>query len=174
MSTLKSNKVILFFTLFFFYCLVFTSCEKKNKEEKTFISPPKIDAQVLTEIAEANLKVVAITQKAQENQMEDSTRKAFQKVENQHLQIKKEIHKIAENNFIIIPNILYDTNLIKKFISEANTFLYLKKTEKILLDELSYYQSISKSSKNNDLKTLVTNNILAIQKNIVSIQQEQK
>ncbi len=162
-----------------------TSCEKKIKEDEeeeehtisnssSTTTNSKIDAQILIEIAESNLKVVAISQKAQEGKMENNTRTAFKKVESDHIELKNEIKKIAKNNFIIIPNTLFDTNLLKSFISEANTYLYLKKTEKLLLAELDHYQTIAKTSLNNDLKTLATDNISNIQKNIASIQYEQK
>lgn len=173
MNTIKSNKAILLFILFSISCLTMASCEKKIKEEKS-IANTKIDAQVLIEIAESNLKVVAITQKAQEREMENSSRTVFQKTENDHVELKNKIKKIAKDNYIIIPNTLYDTTPLKSFISEANTYLYLKKTADLLLAELEYYKNIATTTQNNALKALATESITNIQKNISIIQKEIK
>jgi hypothetical protein len=173
MNTIKSNKAILFFILFSISCLIVTSCEKKIKEEKRIINT-KIDAQVLIEIAESNLKVVAITQKAQERKMENSSKTVFQKIESDHIELKNKIKKIAKDNFIIIPSTLYDTMPLKNFISEANTFLYLKRTTDLLLVELNYYKTIAATTQNNALKLLATESITGIQKNITIIEKEQK
>ena len=173
MSTIKRYKTILFFLLFSICCILITSCEKKNKEEKSIVNT-KIDAQVLIEIAESNLKVVAVTQKAMESEMENSTRIVFQKIENDHIELKNKIKKIAKDNFIIIPNTLYDTKPLKVFISEANTYLYLKKTTDLLLAELEYYKKIVISTQNAALKALATESITSIKKNITIIQKETK
>ncbi|MBA0883178.1 hypothetical protein [Flavobacterium undicola] len=173
MSTIKSNKAILFFILFSISCLTVTSCEKKIKTEKS-ITNTKIDAQVLIEIAESNLKVVAITQKAREREMENSSSTVFQKIENDHIELKNKIKKIAKDNFIIIPNTLYDTKPLKIFISEANTYLYLKKTTDLLLAELEYYKNIVTTNQNIALKVLATESITNIQNNISVIQTELK
>lgn len=173
MNTIKSNKAILFFILFSISCLIAASCEKKIKEEKS-ITNTKIDAQVLIEIAESNLKVVAITQKAQEREMKNSSRTVFQKIESDHIELKNKIKKIAKENFIIIPNTLYDTKPLKNFINEANTYLYLKRTTDLLLVELKYYETIATTTHNNDLKAIATESITNIKKNITIIQKEQK
>jgi len=172
MSTVKSNRTILFFMLFSISCLIVTSCEKKNKEENSIVNT-KIEAQVLIEIAESNLKVVAITQKAQERKMANSCRTVFQKIESDHIIIKNKIKKIAKDNFIIIPNTLYDTKPLKSFISEANTYLYLKKTNDLLLGELEYYKKINKTTQNKALKTVAAESITNIQNNIAILQKEQ-
>lgn len=171
MSTIKSNKTTLLFILFSIFLLMAISCEKKIKPEKS-IPNTKIEAQVLIEIAESNLKVTAITQKAQENKMSSTTRAVFEQVEKDHIQIKNNIKKIAKNNFIIIPNTLYDTNALKSFISEANIYMYLKKTEDLLLAELEQYKTIAATNK--DLKKIATASIFNIQKNISIIQKEVK
>ncbi|RVT72245.1 hypothetical protein EOD40_15710 [Flavobacterium sufflavum] len=173
MSTIKRYKTILFFILFSISCLILTSCEKKNKDKKSIINT-KVDAQVLIEIAESNLKVVAITQKAREREMENSTRTVFQKIESDHIELKNKIKKIAKDNFIIIPSTLYDTKPLKLFISEANTYLYLKKTTDLLLAELEYYKNIAITTQNIALKVLATESITNIQNNISVIQKELK
>ncbi len=173
MSTLKSNKIILFFMLFSISCLIVTSCEKKNKVEKSATNT-KIEAQVLIEIAESNLKIVAITQKAQEREAENSSDIVFKQVENDHLLLKNKIKKIAKDNFIIIPNTLYDTTPLKSFISEANTYLYLKKTADLLLSELEQYKTIATTTQNKALKTVAAESITSIQNNIALVQKEQK
>lgn len=172
MNTIKSNKAILFFILFSISCLIVTSCEKKIKEEKN-VTNTKIDAQILIEIAESNLKVVAMTQKAQEEKMKNSTRTVLQQIENDHTALKNKIKKIAKDNFIIIPNTLYDTKPLKIFISEANAYLYLKKTNNLLLSELELYKKIAATTPNNALKTLASESIANIKNNITSIQKEQ-
>lgn len=173
MSTLKSNKTILFFILFSISCLIVTSCEKKNKVEKS-VTNTKIEAQVLIEIAESNLKIVAITQKAQERETENSSNTIFKQVENDHILLKNKIKKIAKDNFIIIPNTLYDTKPLKDFISEANTYLYLKKTADLLLAELEQYQKIASTTQNKALKTIASESIVSIKNNIAIVQKEQK
>jgi len=173
MNTIKSNKAILFFILFSISCLIVTSCEKKTKEEKS-ITNTKIDAQVLIEIAESNLKVVAITQKAQEREMGNSSRTVFQKVESDHIELKNKIKKIAKDNFIIIPGTLYDTTPLKSFISEANTYMYLKKTADLLLAELEYYKNIATTTQNDPLKIVAVESITNIKKNIATIEKELK
>ncbi|GEC73073.1 hypothetical protein FFL01_26120 [Flavobacterium flevense] len=149
------------------------SCEKKNKTEKD-IPEMRIIPQTLIEIAESNLKVVAITQKAQESTMENSTQLLFKKIEFEHLELKKEIRKIAKDNFIIIPNTLYDTNTLKSFISEANIKLYLNRTSILLRVELDQYKRISKTTPNDQLKNLADKTIVKLEKNINILQKEAK
>lgn len=173
MNSIKGNKTILFFILIFTSCLIVTSCEKKIKEQKS-ITNTKIEAQVLIELAESNLKVVAVTQKAQERKMESNSRTVFEKIESDHIKLKNKIKKIAKDNFIIIPNTLYDTKPLKDFISETNTLMYLKRTAELLITELNYYKTIATTTKNNDLKTLATEGITNIQKNIYIIKKELK
>lgn len=177
MNTIKNTKHCTFFILFSIYCMIATSCEKKTKEnkenkKKEITTHFKVSELVLTQIAESNLKIVAIAQKAQEGKLQNSTRTVLEEVENDHIQLKNKIREIAKDNFIIIPNTLYDTTILKSFISEANASMYLKKIEKSLLIELKLYNTIATTAKNNDLKELAKKAISVIQKNITSIQKE--
>ncbi|MFA9190243.1 hypothetical protein AAGV28_02565 [Flavobacterium sp. FZUC8N2.13] len=166
--------------------MMLTYCNKKTKEieqiqeietiddgEKTVVNT-KISEPVLTQITESNLKIVAIAQKAQEATMSNRTRTILVEIEKKHLQLKNKIRKIAKDNFIIIPNTLYDTRLIKNFIAEINTTSYLKKLENSLLMELDLYNEINLNSQNNDLKKLTEEAIPVIKKNIAIVKTEQK
>lgn len=166
--------------------MMLTYCNKKTKEieqiqeietiddgEKTVVNT-KISEPVLTQITESNLKIVAIAQKAQEATMSNRTRTILVEIEKKHLQLKNKIRKIAKDNFIIIPNTLYDTRLIKNFIAEINTKSYLKKLENSLLMELDLYNEINLNSQNNDLKKLTEEAIPVIKKNIAIVKTEQK
>ena len=173
MKFLKRKKPVLLLIVFAICYMMLASCEKKNKTEKD-IPEMRIIPQTLIEIAESNLKVVAITQKAQESTMENSTQLLFKKIEFEHLELKKEIRKIAKDNFIIIPNTLYDTNTLKSFISEANIKLYLNRTNILLRVELDQYKRISKTTPNDQLKNLADKTILKLEKNINILQKEAK
>jgi len=156
-----------------------TSCEKKNKENKEAkIETPKTNTKVsefvLTEIAESNLKIVAISQKARERKIPSSTQNVLLQIEENHTQFKNTIRKIAKDNYIIIPNTLYDTTTLKSFISEVSTSMYLKKLHNSLLAELELYKKTATTSLNNDLLDLTKVAIPIIQQNIASIQEEQK
>jgi len=168
MKFLKRKKPVLLivFTICF---MMLVSCEKKNKTEKD-IPEMRIIPQTLIEIAESNLKVVAITQKAQESKLENSTQLLFKKIESEHLELKKEIRKIAKDNFIIIPNTLYDTNTLKSFISEANIKSYLNRTTILLRVELDQYKRISKTTPSDQLKILADETILKLEENIESLE----
>ena len=133
----------------------------------------KISEQVLTQLAESNLKIVAIAQKAQEGKISKKTRITLENVEKNHSQLKEKIRKIAKDNFIIIPNTLYDTTIIKNFIDEMTITLYLKKLENSLTTELELYQTINAATQNNDLKALIKEGIPVINKNITLIKEEQ-
>lgn len=192
MNTIKLKNYILFFILLCTCSMMLTYCEKKIKEiegieeieqaekietieetEKIAIDT-KISEPVLTQITESNLKIVAIAQKAQEGKMPNRTRTILEEIEKEHLQLKNKIRKIAKDNFIIIPNTLYDTRIIKNFIDEINTNLYLKKLENSLLMELDLYNEINITSQNSDLKTLTEEAIPVIKKNIAIVKTEQK
>lgn len=173
MKFLKRKKPVLLLIVFAICYMMLASCEKKNKTEKD-IPEMRIIPQTLIEIAESNLKVVAITQKAQESTMENSTQLLFKKIEFEHLELKKEIRKIAKDNFIIIPNTLYDTNTLKSFISEANIKLYLNRTNILLRVELDQYKRISKTTPNDQLKNLADKTIVKLEKNINILQKEAK
>ena len=177
MNTTRSNSHLLFFILFSIFS-VMISCEKEtkktNKETNKVIINPKVSELMLTQIAEANLKVVAIAQKAKENKVKKNTRMVLKDIENDHLKLKNEIRKIAKENFVIIPNTLYDTTTLKKFISEVSISLYLKKLENSLHNELELYQSILTTTQNNNLKELAKQAISSIKTHINAIQKEQK
>lgn len=181
MNTIRSNKHLLFIILFSICCMIVTSCEKKIKKteqveqlKQEVASKPDTIEKVLTKIAESNLKIVAITQKTKEGKIKNSTKIVLDETENNHTQLKNKIRKIAKDNFIIIPNTLYDTTTLKNFISEVSTKMYLKKLENSLYTELELYNTIATSTKNNDLKQLAKETIPIIQKDISSIQREQK
>jgi len=170
--------------------MTITSCYKKtkgtensNKEtpqqhseteetEKADVNS-KISEQVLTQLAESNLKIVAIAQKAQEGKISKKTRITLESVEKNHSELKDKIREIAKDNFIIIPNTLYDTTIIKNFIDEMNITLYLKKLENSLNTELDLYQTTNTTTQNNDLKALIKDAIPVINKNITLIKEEQ-
>ncbi|KDN56071.1 hypothetical protein [Flavobacterium seoulense] len=160
-----------------------TSCEKKIKEIeetsetkvlKKVITKNKISEETLTLMAETNLKIVAIAQKAQESKIPKRTKHILEEIEKDHAQLKNEIRKIAKDNFVIIPNTLYDTSTIKDFIQEINISLYLKKLETSLLTELNFYQKLNVSTKNKNLKNLIKATIPMIEKNLNIIKKEQK
>jgi hypothetical protein len=180
----------LFFILFLAFGMTMTSCYKKTKGtensnnerpqqqnteeiEKTDLDT-KISEQVLTQFAESNLKIVAIAQKAQEGKISKRTRITLEEVEKNHSQLKNKIRKIAKDNFIIIPNTLYDTTIIKNFIDEMTITLYLKKLENSLLTELDFYKKTETTTHNKDLKALIKEGIPVINKNISLIKEEQK
>lgn len=169
MKFLKRKKPVLLLIVFTICFMMLVSCEKKNKVEKD-IPEMRIIPQTLIEIAESNLKVVAITQKAQESKLENSTQLLFKKIESEHLELKKEIRKIAKDNFIIIPNTLYDTNTLKSFISEANIKSYLNRTTILLRVELDQYKRISKTTPSDQLKILADETILKLEENIESLE----
>ncbi len=162
--------------LFLSCCIFVASCEKKTKPEKEINTPTntKVSEFVLTEIAESNLKIVAIAQKAQESKMENSTRIVLQKIEKDHTVLKNKIRKIAKDNYIIIPNTLYDTSILKNFISEVSINLYLQKLHNSMLAELALYKKTAASTINKDLLDLAKTAIPSIEKNIASIQEQQK
>ena len=190
MNTFRSKNYLLFFILFLAFSMTITSCYKKtkstensNKEtpqqnpkteeiEKADVST-KISEQVLTQLAESNLKIVAIAQKAQEGKISKKTRITLGSVEKNHSELKDKIRKIAKDNFIIIPNTLYDTTIIKNFIDEMTITLYLKKLENSLNTELDLYQTTNRTTQNNDLKALIKDAIPVINKNITLIKEEQ-
>lgn len=172
-TTTRSKNHLLLFILFSIYSMMI-SCEKKIKETNKVIITPKVSELVLTQIAEANLKVVAIAQKAKENKVENSTRIVLKDIENDHLKLKNEIRKIAKENFVIIPNTLYDTTTLKNFISEVSISQYLKKLENSLKNELELYQNIITTTQNNNLKELAKQAISSIKTHITAIQKEQK
>ena len=186
MSALQYIKQLLFFSLFYICCLSIVSCEQKTKEApatdttEELRSEPKtkentqVSELVLTQMAESNLKVVAITQKALELKVPKNTRMILQEIEKDHNQLKNQIRKIAKHNFIIIPNILYDTNTLKDFISESSIDKYLQKLKKTLTAELELYKKITSSTYNKDLLDLTNKGIISIEKNIASIDKEQK
>ncbi|MFA9187742.1 hypothetical protein AAGV33_05755 [Flavobacterium sp. FBOR7N2.3] len=189
MKILRSKHYLLLFLLSFIYSVIFISCEKKNKSTKetiklqktedkkvvgTNIEATEVSEQILIQIAESNLKVVAIAQKAQEGKLKKSTRNALEEVEENHIQIKNKIRKIAKDNFIIIPNTLYDTSILKNFIDEMSTSLYLKKLENSLNLELELYKKINTTILNKDLKTLCEQAMPIIKKNIAAVNKEQK
>ena len=169
MKFLKRKKPVLLLIVFTICFMMLVSCEKKNKTKKD-IPEMRIIPQTLIEIAESNLKVVAITQKAQESKLENSTQLLFKKIESEHLELKKEIRKIAKDNFIIIPNTLYDTNTLKSFISEANIKSYLNRTTILLHVELDQYKRISKTTPSDQLKILADETILKLEENIESLE----
>lgn len=169
MKFLKRKKPVLLLIVFIICFMMLVSCEKKNKTKKD-IPEMRIIPQTLIEIAESNLKVVAITQKAQESKLENSTQLLFKKIESEHLELKKEIRKIAKDNFIIIPNTLYDTNTLKSFISEANIKSYLNRTTILLRVELNQYKRISKTTPSDQLKILADETILKLEENIESLE----
>ena len=173
MNFLKRKKSVLRLIVFTICFMMLASCEKKNKMEKD-IPEMRIIPQTLIEIAESNLKVVAITQKAQENTMDYSTQFLLKKIETEHIELKKEIRKIAKDNFIIIPNTLYDTNTLKSLISEANINSYIIRTNVLLQVELDQYKRISKTTPNDQLKILADKTILKLEKNIESLQKQEK
>ncbi|MFL9832153.1 hypothetical protein ABS764_14975 [Flavobacterium sp. ST-87] len=173
MKFLKRKKTVFHLFLATICCMMLCSCEKKSRPEKD-IPEMRIIPQTLIEIAESNLKVVAITQKAQEYKMEKPTRLLFKKIETEHLELKKGIRKIAKDNFIIIPNTLYDTHTLKDFISEANVTSYLKKTNILLQNELEQYKKISKTTPNEQLEILAEETIVILTKNIQTIQEQEK
>ena len=173
MNFLKRKKSVLRLIVFTICFMMLASCEKKNKMEKD-IPEMRIIPQTLIEIAESNLKVVAITQKAQENTMDYSTQFLLKKIEKEHIELKKEIRKIAKDNFIIIPNTLYDTNTLKSLISEANINSYIIRTNVLLQVELDQYKRISKTTPNDQLKILADKTILKLEKNIESLQKQEK
>lgn len=173
MNFLKRKKSVLRLIVFTICFMMLASCEKKNKMEKD-IPEMRIIPQTLIEIAESNLKVVAITQKAQENIMDYSTQFLLKKIETEHIELKKEIRKIAKDNFIIIPNTLYDTNTLKGLISEANINSYIIRTNVLLQVELDQYKRISKTTPNDQLKILADKTILKLEKNIESLQKQEK
>lgn len=159
------------------------SCEQKSKESQAtedLKTEPKtkentqISELVLTQMAESNLKVVAITQKALELKVPKNTTLILKEIEKDHNQLKNQIRKIAKDNFIIIPNILYDTNTLKDFISESSIDKYLQKLKKTLTAELELYKKITSSTYNKDLLDLTNKGIISIEKNIASIDKEQK
>lgn len=173
MKTLKSNKVIfLFMILFSVCCIALTSCKKKTESEKT-ISETMIDAQILIEIAESNLKIVAIAKKAQESNIEDSSKIVFETIEQDHIELKDNIKEMAKNHLIIIPTILYDKTALKNSMSKINSYKFLNKTEDLLNAELKYYNTTVITSNNNELKSLATEAISKIEKNINTVQQLQ-
>ncbi len=183
MNTIQTKNYLLIPVLFAFFCMIIASCEQKNKESKEpqqaeqteeIAVNTKVSEQVLTQIAESNLKIVAIAQKAQEGKMSKQTRTILEEIEKNHLQLKNKIRKIAKDNFIIIPNTLYDTSTIKNFIDEMSTKLYLKKLENSLLLELELYTSINATTQNKDLKTLTQAVIPNIKKDISIIKEEEK
>lgn len=174
MNTIRSKTNLLFFMLFSICCMVVTSCKEKVEETKLVAPNNRVSELVLTQVAETNLKIVAIAQKAQEGKIKNSTRIVLKEIENSHGQLKNKIRKIAKTNFIIIPNTLYDTTVLKNFISEVTTKLYLEKIENSLHNELKQYQSISTTTENIDLKALAETAIPIIKKDISSIQDEQK
>lgn len=188
MNTFRSKSYLLSFILFLAFSMIIISCYKKtkgtensNKEiphpeteqtEKADVST-KISEQVLTQFAESNLKIVAIAQKAQEGKISKKTRITLESVEKSHSEIKDKIRKIAKDNFIIIPNTLYDTTIIKNFIDEMTITLYLKKLENSLNTELNLYQATNTTTQNKDLKALISDAIPVINKNITLIKEEQ-
>ncbi len=174
MNTLRRKMKLLFFMLFSICSLIFTSCKEKVEETKKVIPNNRVSELVLTQIAETNLKIVAIAQKAQEGKIKNSTRIALQEIEKNHGQLKNNIRKIAKTNFIIIPNTLYDTSVLKNFISEISTKLYLEKIENSLHNELKQYQTISTTTQNIDLKNLAKTAIPIIQNNITIVKKELK
>lgn len=174
MNTLRRKMKLLFFMLFSICSLIFTSCKEKVEETKKVIPNNRVSELVLTQIAETNLKIVAIAQKAQEGKIKNSTRIALQEIEKSHGQLKNNIRKIAKTNFIIIPNTLYDTSVLKNFISEISTKLYLEKIENSLHNELKQYQTISTTTQNVDLKNLAKTAIPIIQNNITIVKEELK
>lgn len=174
MNTLRRKMKLLFFMLFSICSLIFTSCKEKVEETKKVIPNNRVSELVLTQIAETNLKIVAIAQKAQEGKIKNSTRIALQEIEKSHGQLKNNIRKIAKTNFIIIPNTLYDTSVLKNFISEISTKLYLEKIENSLHNELKQYQTISTTTQNIDLKNLAKTAIPIIQNNITIVKEELK
>lgn len=179
MTTIRSIRPLFFFILLPLCCSVFViSCDKKSKEKEKETEIPKTNTKVsefvLTEIAESNLKIVAIAQKAQERKMPNSTQTVLQQIEKNHNQFKNTIRKIAKDNYIIIPNTLYDTTTLKSFISEVSTSMYLKKLHNSLLAELELYKKTATTSLNADLLALTKEAIPIIQQNIASIQKEQK
>jgi hypothetical protein len=179
MNRIRSNKHLLFIILFSICCMIVTSCEKKIKKteqvEQVEEVAPNSDTieEVLTKIAESNLKIVAIAQKALESKIQNNTKSILKETESNHIKLKNKIRKIAKDNFIIIPNTLYDTTTLKSFISEVNTKMYLKRLENSLINELTLYNSITATSTNNELKELSKEAIPIIQKDIDSIQKQQ-
>lgn len=183
MNAIRRSKHLLFIIPFSICCMIIVCCEKKTEKtekiekieqaEEINTNSDSIE-QVLTKIAESNLKIVAIAQKAQEGKIKNSIRTILKETENNHIQLKNKIRKIAKNNFIIIPNTLYDTSTLKNFISEVSAKMYLKKIENSLHTELELYNTIAKTIQNNDLKKLTKEAIQTIQKDISSIEKEQK
>lgn len=170
----RNRKYLLFFTLSTIWCMILTSCEKKVEKKLPLDTPSRVSELTLTQIAESNLKIVAFSQKAQENKIQNTTKVVLEEIEKNHIELKNKIRKIAKDNLIIIPNILYDTTTLKSFINEVSTELYLDKIRKSLEIELKLYQAIMKGSQSMDLKRLATDAIAIIQKNMSSIEEEQQ
>lgn len=191
MYTTRNKNYILFFILFTVLSMTVTSCFKKTKgtensnkeklqQDKTeeteatekADSNNKISEQILTQFAETNLKIVAIAQKAQEGKISKRTRNTLEEVEKSHSQLKDKIRRIAKDNFIIIPNTLYDTTIIKNFIDEMTSSLYLKKLENSLNSELALYKTTDSNTQNKDLKVFIKEATPVINKNIAIVNKE--
>ncbi|MEO8253503.1 MAG: hypothetical protein ABI554_03875 [Flavobacterium sp.] len=151
-----------------------TSCKEEIKKTEEVATHSEVSELLLTQIAESNLKVVAISEKAQEDQIEHATRIVLKQIENNHIQLKNKIRKIAKDNLIIIPNTLYDTTILKHFINELNIDLYLQKIKRSLHIELNLYKSIAATNQNVALQKLASETIPAIQNNISSIEKIQQ
>ncbi|MEL1241660.1 hypothetical protein [Flavobacterium flavipallidum] len=184
MNTIKSKTKLFFYILLPFCSMIVTSCEKKIQEqqkpkqqiqeqEPVNSVSTKVSETLITQIAESNLKIVAIAQKAREGKIKKSTKIVLEQVEKDHSELKDNIKKIAKNNYIIIPNTLYDTTTLKSFISEVNISMYLKKLHVSLSNELNLYQNTTLTTTNEELKKFTKDALPVIKANIASILKEQ-
>lgn len=167
----KPQKLIVLSALLF----ILVSCKKEDKENNDLLKiiskdiNEKVNTQFLTDVATLNLKVMVLTNQAKQKELNTSTFRIIEAIEDHHEDANKKIKKIAKKNLIIIPDTIYT---YKNEIDSLNTnrdYEYLVELEELLKEEIQEYTKIKDNTNDTEIKTLANESIINLNSKLSEI-----
>lgn len=144
-------------------CIIVTSCNNNktvystlNKTNNVTKVQSKINFKSVTALNETNKKVIEIATIAfnKSNELEKS--QLILKIKRDHLRIESELKRISVNNYIIIPEPIFDLKTSETFLKEINYNEYLiSLLDKEIKNQIILLDGIENKTTDIEFKTFV-------------------